>query len=574
MGPKRSTRPAPYDPELPANWHVSRLKEFLNNRGINFPQTARRSVLIRLVEQESINRTETSARSQSSVQQNNNGGGRELIDIVTKLTSTVQNLQQNVISLTSRVNTLTSTSLSTDVNSRPSEITNTPLPNSTITTPTVNPTVSVTTALDPSSGQNVATTEISNNFNISSAITAMQTSTPRIVSAAAGSEAQLGRPDYTRTRYGYAAESLPLVETISPQLRQQITADGEISMPGPTLRSRAHSLPASFRDVDGLEQAVQDLWDKSLSHSTKQTYSSAFQTFLTFMQMNGVTFLNDGLPPVNETVLVYFVTHCKSVLKLKHDTIKLYLAGIRFHYIRAGYGDILQGCDQLQYVLRGIKRSQMNVHNKRLPITVDILQQLLHVLDKGFFSPFVDLMLKCMFSCAYFGFLRCGEITCKGTNSSEFVQIGDVVMQSDKNAFVLRLKSSKTDPFSRGVDITIYENEHLKPVHIMMSYLEIRKSLPFLVSSPLFVDSEFNLTPILREKFVQLLRQLLLRLGYPVNNFAGHSFRIGAATAAAAAGVEDHVIKELGRWSSNCYIRYIRTNSQVIREAQEKMSGR
>lgn len=131
-------------------------------------------------------------------------------------------------------------------------------------------------------------------------------------------------------------------------------------------------------------------------------------------------FQSNCLPIVNETLLMYFVTHCKSVLKLKYDTIKLYLAGIRFYYIRAGHGDFMNNFNQLQYVLRGVKKSQNNVSNNRLPITASILKQLWYVLDNGAFSPFLDLMLKCMFSCAFFGFLRCGEITCKKANSVHF----------------------------------------------------------------------------------------------------------------------------------------------------------
>lgn len=62
-----------------------------------------------------------------------------------------------------------------------------------------------------------------------------------------------------------------------------------------------------------------------------------------------------------------------------------------------------------------------------------------------------------------------------------------------------------------------------------------------------------------------------MRIGLNDSRYAGHSFRIGAATAAAAAGVEDHVIKDLGRGSSDCYVRYIRTDPEVLNDAQRKL---
>ena len=40
--------------------------------------------------------------------------------------------------------------------------------------------------------------------------------------------------------------------------------------------------------------------------------------------------------------------------------------------------------------------------------------------------------------------------------------------------------------------------------------------------------------------------------------YSSHSFRIGAASAAAAAGIPDWQIQALGRWSSDCYRGYIR----------------
>ena len=52
-----------------------------------------------------------------------------------------------------------------------------------------------------------------------------------------------------------------------------------------------------------------------------------------------------------------------------------------------------------------------------------------------------------------------------------------------------------------------------------------------------------------------------------------HSFRIGAATAAAAAGVPDHLIQYLGRWTSSAYLRYIWTSLDSIAQVAQLFWG-
>ena len=43
-----------------------------------------------------------------------------------------------------------------------------------------------------------------------------------------------------------------------------------------------------------------------------------------------------------------------------------------------------------------------------------------------------------------------------------------------------------------------------------------------------------------------------------LSQYAGHSFHIGVAITAAAAGVEDYIIKTFGRWESSAYLLYLR----------------
>ena len=63
--------------------------------------------------------------------------------------------------------------------------------------------------------------------------------------------------------------------------------------------------------------------------------------------------------------------------------------------------------------------------------------------------------------------------------------------------------------------------------------------------------------PLSCEKLSTVLRQLLQRAGLNQTDYAPHSFRIGAATTAAVAGIPTWLIMKLGRWTSNAYRSYI-----------------
>jgi len=110
----------------------------------------------------------------------------------------------------------------------------------------------------------------------------------------------------------------------------------------------------------------------------------------------------------------------------------------------------------------------------------------------------------------------------------------------------INLKASKTDPFRLGVAIRLVAiNSHrLRPVSAMRSYLAYRQSS----SGRLFVlDNELYLN----RRFVASFLSIALPGASNINT---HSFHIGAS-AALSAGASDAMIRIMGRWSSDCYIR-------------------
>ena len=100
----------------------------------------------------------------------------------------------------------------------------------------------------------------------------------------------------------------------------------------------------------------------------------------------------------------------------------------------------------------------------------------------------------------------------------------------------------------------------LCPVAAVVSFLAIRG----VDGGPLFRLQSGS--PLTQAGFVDRLKRVLLQAGIQPDGFSGHSFRIGACTTAAANGVSDASIQLMGRWSSDCFRRYIRpANSDLAR---------
>ena len=215
---------------------------------------------------------------------------------------------------------------------------------------------------------------------------------------------------------------------------------------------------------------------------------------------------------------------------------------------------------RLHYVLRGIKSEEAKHQaptKQRLPVTPAILLKLYSVLldDPSIFD---NIMIWAAPLVCFFGFLRSGEITIPSVtayDASTHLSPSDISanVPSQPTVVQLRLKQSKTDPFRQGVNIYLgATNCTLCPVTALLNFLAIRGQ----ADGPLFHFQD--LTPLTKQRFTSKFRSLLQRVGIDSSQYSGHSFRIGAASMAAANGVEDSLIQTLGRWKSSAYLIYVR----------------
>ena len=315
---------------------------------------------------------------------------------------------------------------------------------------------------------------------------------------------------------------------------------------------RPGPMPCAPRTLGDLNADIQNYLSLSVAASTKQTYSSGerrFPEFCTFHSPHKST----HLPTDEETLIQYAAYLAKTI---KHSSIKGYLGAVRHLHIHLGYQLDLKKFLRLQLICRGIKRSQGNSSRIRFPITISHLKLFFQLLAIPTTTNYDSIMIWAAMTLAFFGFLRLGEMTCNSPYSSAtHLSPGDITFfPSFRNPeyMSLRIKVSKPDPFRSGQTIIIGKtDQRICPVMAMITYLSSRGT----TAGPLF--KYLSGAPLTKVGLTSETRQLLSMSGFKPSQYAGHSYRTGAATTSTSVGLPPWLIKTLGRWSSDCYERYI-----------------
>ena len=261
--------------------------------------------------------------------------------------------------------------------------------------------------------------------------------------------------------------------------------------------------------------------------------------------------------PIPTKTTLHFIAYL-SIQNLSTNTVQLYVRALSYlHKIR-----LLPDPTKSILVIKsiqGLKRTNGKKPDTRRPITIHILQKVVHALPQISSSHYEMNLFKSAFCLAYFGLLRVGEITVANQLSIKnhhAIRLQDVNINTKQNQIQILIPHSKTDQIGHQTTLVIKSEPKFTSICPVQTLCTFRTQKPSTIPScQFFVHSDT--TPLTRYQFNAILQKALVLAGVK-GHFATHSFRIGRATDMALRGVPDSDIKKSGRWKSDAFISYIR----------------
>lgn len=285
---------------------------------------------------------------------------------------------------------------------------------------------------------------------------------------------------------------------------------------------------------------------QSLAISTQQQYEKYFRTFEQFILAH---FTVHPLK-VSSFEIQHFITY---LARYKHScisTIRCYMSAISY-YIKLN-----TDLDPTKsYAITRLLKTygglcQYSKFNNRKPIGKSILRKLQAVIQQSNISNYYKLCYANIYNLMYHAALRVSEIGISST-ARHILQCESVEKIKIDNKHVIRItfKSYKHSKNNSSI-IAIYCDK--KMIQLFNDFKKIRGSH----KGPLFCHTDQ--TPFTRGEIAKLLKSHLQILNYDISMYNTHSFRIGLATDMCNSGFSELQIKQVGRWNSDAYKKYLR----------------
>lgn len=154
------------------------------------------------------------------------------------------------------------------------------------------------------------------------------------------------------------------------------------------------------------------------------------------------------------------------------------------------------------------------------------------------YNEYESILFKAIFSLAYFGLFRVGELAAINHYQAGYaLQLSDLTFTHEK--LVAGIRFSKTNLTGKPVFLNIkkVDDKNICPLVNMQQFLRLGSSRP----GNLFIHA--NGLPVTRYQFGAILIKAIAQVGLSNSYYKSHSFRIGRATDLDVAGVSCDEIK-------------------------------
>ena len=236
------------------------------------------------------------------------------------------------------------------------------------------------------------------------------------------------------------------------------------------------------------------------------------------------------MPKLWEERVALFVAYLVEFKNIQSSTLRSYVSAIKFTLKCDNY-KWQEEKVWLHALFRSCKQTNDTVGSK-FPIHFKLLEIILFEVERKFDQqPYLMILYKAIFSLAYYGLMRIGEII----NSTQAIKAANIQIASNKNKIRIILYSSQThgkESRPQIIKISARENtgKHRKffcSFNILRQYMSRRgnysdESENFFV----FADKSIITQQCLRN----CLKSLLISLNLNTHCFSFHSYRVGRAT--------------------------------------------
>ena len=141
----------------------------------------------------------------------------------------------------------------------------------------------------------------------------------------------------------------------------------------------------------------------------------------------------------------------------------------------------------------------------------------------------------------------------------------------------LFLRGSKTDQEMQGCTRSHFRSgSELCPVDALVTWFRLTEGGKVPASAPLFSvpqgkTGEWKV--ITRADVSEMIKRAAVDCGVPKSLIGTHSIRISGATHLLLCGCHPSVVQIIGRWKSNCFLRYQRYQSELMHGVSAHMAG-